>query len=42
MIRTINKLLILAAVAPEIHDSASKKISEQAGTPQETLPPETS
>ena len=27
MIRTINKLLILAAVAPEIHDSASKKIS---------------
>jgi len=25
--QTINQLLILAAVAPEIHDSASKKIS---------------
>ena len=31
MIRTINKLLILAAAC-----------GEQAGTPQETLPPETS
>lgn len=36
MIRTINKLLILAAAL------SGAVCGEQAGTPQETLPPETS
>ncbi len=37
MIRTINKLLILAAAA-----LSGAACGEQAGTPQDTLPPETS
>ena len=36
MIRTINKLLILAAAL------SGAACGEQAGTPQDTLPPETS